>query len=156
MNKDVSISNNPITEENNDACLYGVNSLQHVTQSHGHTLSSSLSEEEDEGLDDATKAEVDPVFQEILAIVEEANGFQVAVNSVIQTAYNRSEQVRKYLGDKLTQRENKRVKNLCLKIIRHANIEVVKHRPQLVVKWSMAEQTRQDANAVNEGAAAAQ
>jgi hypothetical protein len=148
----VSISKNPITDENNDTCLYSVNSLQHVTQSHGHTLSSSLSEEENEGLDGATKAEEDPVFQEILAIVEEANGFQVAVNSVIQSAYNRSEQVRKYLGDKLTQRENKRVKNLCLKIIRHANIEVVKHKPQLLVKWSAAAQTtKRDNNDVCEG-----
>ena len=52
-------------------------------------------------------------------------------------------QIRTYLGDKLTQRENKRVKNLCLKIIRHPNIEVVKHKPQLVVRWS-AEQTIQE------------
>lgn len=40
------------------------------------------------------------------------------------------------MGEKLTQRENKRVKNLCLMIIRHQNIEVVKYKPQLVVKWS--------------------
>jgi hypothetical protein len=151
----VSISKNPVTDENNDTCLYGVNSLQHVTQSHSHMQSSLLPEEDEGFLDDAAKAEEGPIFQEILTIIEEANGFQVAVNSAIQTAYNRSEQVRNYFGDKLTQRENKRVKNLCLKVIRHSNIEVVKHRPQLVVKWSAAEQTRQDANAVNEGAAAA-
>jgi hypothetical protein len=55
------------------------------------------------------------------------------------------------LGDKLTQRENKQVKNLCLKIIRHANVEVVKHKPQLVVKWSVAAQTtNQDNNDVCE------
>jgi hypothetical protein len=40
-----------------------------------------------------------------------------------------------YIGDKLTQRENKRVKRLCLKIIRNENVQVVKYKPQLVVRW---------------------
>ena len=103
-----------------------------MTQSHGHTQSST-----EEGLNDATKGEQeDKVFEEILATIKDSNGFQIAVNSAIQSAYNRNEQVKAYLGDKLTQRENKRVKNLCLKIIRHANIEVVKYKPQLVVRWS--------------------
>jgi hypothetical protein len=135
--------NSHIVEENN-ASLWGANRFQHVTQSHGHMQSSM-----EEGLNDAAKGEEEEhkVLEEILATIKDSNGFQIAVNSAIQSVYNRNEQVRAYLGDKLTQRENKRVKNLCLKIIRHPNIEVVKYKPQLVVKWSSSSlQTEQQSH----------
>src|SRR5215211_1869333 len=98
----------------------------------------------EEGLNDATNGEEEgKVLEKILTIIKDSNGFQIAVNSAIQSAYNRNDLVKAYLGDKTTQRENKRVKNLCLKIIRHTNIEVVKYKPQLVVKWSSLQTEQQ-------------
>jgi hypothetical protein len=47
-----------------------------------------------------------------------------------------NEEIRAYLGDKLTSRENRKVRDLCLLIIRHPNIKVIKHKPQLIVRWS--------------------
>ncbi len=127
-----SIEDNSHSVEENSASLWGANHFQPLTQLHDHIQSSP-----DEGLNDATKGEEESkVLEEIVATIKEVNGFQIALNSAIQSAYNRNEQVRTYLGDKLTQRENKSVKKLCLNIIRHPNIEVVKHKPQLVVRWS--------------------
>ena len=53
--------------------------------------------------------------------------------------------MRSYLGDKLTSRENKKVIDLCLMIIRHPNIDVVKHKPQVIVRW-ISLQTEHDSH----------
>ena len=124
--------NKAIEDNSDNASLWGSKQFQHVTQSHGHIQSSTIEEE----LNDATKGEEDKILEAILDEIKSANGSQVAVNAVISSAYSKSEQVRAYLGDKLTQRENKRVKNLCLRINRHPNIWVIKWRPQLIVRWS--------------------
>jgi hypothetical protein len=145
-NNQQSCDNKPIEDisnnaEKNDASFWGFKHFQHVTQSHGHKQSSTK-----EGLNDAAKGEEEgKVLEEILATIKDSNSFQIAVNSAIQSTYNRNEQVRAYLGDKLTQRENKRVKTLCLKINRHPNIEVVKYKPQLIVRWT-SPQTGQDSH----------
>lgn len=144
------ILNGTNSDEKNNVPLWGVNPFQLVTQSHGHTQS-LLEESEDIAIGENL------AFDEILTVIKEANGFHIAVNSAIQSAYNRSKSVRAHIGDKLTQRENKRVKNLCLKIIRHENIEVVKHKPQLIVKWCNDERLGQrstDASSPNGGATA--
>ena len=116
-----------------------------MTGSHGHTL---LKPDDNDSIED-TEGQL--VTQQTLDIIKETNGSQVAVNTAIQSAYNRSEQARKYFGDKLTQRENKRVKNLCVAIIRNKNIVVVKHKPQLVVKWTCIEKTAENAGSANGG-----
>lgn len=143
------VLNGTKSDEKNNVPLWGVNPFQLVTQLHGHTQ--SLEESEDIAIGENL------AFDEILTVIKEVNGFHIAVNSAIQSAYNRSKSVRAHIGDKLTQRENKRVKNLCLKIIRHENIEVVKHKPQLIVKWCNDERLGQrstDASSPNGGATA--
>ena len=74
-------------------------------------------------------------LQEILSMIKAANGSQMVVNTCIASTHSSNEQIRSYLGDTLTPRENRKVRNLYLKIIRHHNIEVIKHKPQLVVRW---------------------
>jgi hypothetical protein len=121
---------------------WGSNQFQRVTvsqsQSHGlHTpaqLSSTTilptqpSPEE--------KAVLKAVLEAILDEIKSANGSQVAVNAVISSSCSKSEEIRAYLGDKLTSRENRKVRDLFLMIIRHPDIDVVQHKPQLVVRWS--------------------
>ena len=55
----------------------------------------------------------------------------------LQLACQRSEIVKGYFKDekKLTQRDSRTVQNLFVEINRHPNIEVVKKKPQIVVKW---------------------
>jgi hypothetical protein len=117
-----------ITEKNN-ACVWGSNDFQRVTPSHCHTPVESASRP-------ATPTDLgDIVFEEVLSIIKAANGSQLVVNTCIASGHSNNELVRTYLGDNLTSRDNRKVRDLCLKIIRHHNIEVVKHKPQLVVKW---------------------
>jgi hypothetical protein len=78
----------------------------------------------------------DIVLQEVLSIIESVNGLQIAVSSAVASAWNAHEQIRNYLGDKLTTRDSRRIRDLYLKIIRHPSIEVIKHKPQLIVRWS--------------------
>jgi hypothetical protein len=132
-------------EENNDnkASPWGSNHFQHVTPSHCHTQTEALTDEAsfhktyaDEGKEEEEKDEL-LALQEILALTKEANGSQAAFNTLIELAYNKSQQVRDYLKDqKLTSRDSRKVRNLSIKTIRHENIIVVKHKPQLVVRWS--------------------
>ena len=112
----------------NSASARGVNYFQRVTGSHGHTLLES-----DDG---DIKQEEEFAYQQVIAIIEAVDGHEVTVNTAIESAHSKSERVRNYIGPKLTQRENKRVKNLCVKIIRNENVQVVKYKPQLVVKWA--------------------
>jgi hypothetical protein len=114
--------------DKNSASARGVNYFQRVTGSHGHTLLES-----DDS--DIKREEEELAYKQIIAIIEAADGHEVVVNNAIISAHSNSEQVSNYIGDKLTQRENKRVKRLCLKIIRNENVQVVKYRPQLVVRW---------------------
>jgi hypothetical protein len=115
--------------DKNGASARGVNSFQRVTQSHGHTLLKS--EDSNAGQEEGEFA-----LRQVLAMIEDADGHEVVVNSAIQSAHCKSERIRNYIGPKLTQRENKHVKNLCVKIIRNEKVQVVKYKPQLVVKWA--------------------
>lgn len=87
----------------------------------------------------------DPTFyialQEILNSIKFANGSIISVNSAIESAHRNNELVRNYLGEKLTSRENRKVLDLNLAIIRHKNIEVVKRKPQLLVRWHEVDQS---------------
>ena len=77
----------------------------------------------------------DIAFQEVLSIIESATGNQIAVSTAMTSIWETYDQIRNYLGDKLTTRENRRIRDLYLKIIRHPNIEVIKHKPQLIIRW---------------------
>ena len=105
-----------------------------MTGSHGHTLLES-----DDS--DAEQEEAEFAYRQVLAIIEDADGHEIVVNNAIESAHSKSERVRNCLGDRLTHRENKRVKRLCLKIIRNENVQVVKYKPQLVVKWAPADKS---------------
>ena len=104
------------------------------------TQTETLTEEADSDKADANEGEEKDellVLQEILAVTKEANGSQIAFNTAVELAYNESPQVREYLKDqKLTPRDSRRVRNLSIKVIRHENIIVVKHKPQLIIRWS--------------------
>ena len=121
-----SCDNNDI--EKNNTCLWGSDRFQRVTQSHGHTPAQRASRSILDGVEDIA-------FREILSILKDANGSQLTGNAIIEAVHNQNEQVKNYLGDNLTSRHNRKVRSLCLRIIRHHNIEVIKYKPQLVVKW---------------------
>ncbi len=111
-------------------------SYERVTASHEkncHTSSETpliFKENNDEG--DNT---FNSIFQEILNIIKFANGSSISFNSVIGSANENSEAFRNYLGDKLTARENRLVRDIQLKTIRHTNVEVIKYKPQLLIRW---------------------
>ncbi len=54
---------------------------------------------------------------------------------LLRTVCKNNETVRNYLGDKLTSRENRNVRDLVSNIIRHPNIKIIKNKPQLLVRW---------------------
>jgi hypothetical protein len=92
----------------------------------------------------------DIALQEILCVIESAKGDQIAVDTVVVSVGGIYEQIRNYLGDTLTTRDNGRIRELYLRIIRHPNIEVIKHKPQLIVRWcnkeSLSETSDRDSN----------
>ena len=138
-----------ITEKNN-ARAWGSDDFQHVTPSHCHTILESA-------INPVSADTEDIAFEQILSMIKAANGPQVALSSCIISIHSRNEQIRNYLGDNLTSRDNRKVRNLSLKIIRHHNIEVVKYKPQLVVRWVEANSSGQsrprvgDDNSANGG-----
>jgi hypothetical protein len=120
-----SATNNfPSSEESN---------FQSVTLSHDRIKNDACHTEHESRIDTGIE---DIILQKILSIIESAKGHQIAISTVMTCIWNASEQIQNYLGDKLTTRENKRIRDLYLRIIRHPNIEVVKHKPQLIVRWS--------------------
>jgi hypothetical protein len=75
------------------------------------------------------------IFQELLDFTRLANGSSISFNSAMQSICKNNGVTRNYLGDKLTARENRDVRDLQLKVIRYPNIEVIKHKPQLLIRW---------------------
>jgi hypothetical protein len=119
--------------EKNSMSLWRSKSFEPVTTSHA-------------GQDSQTPYQVSPTyqesdgikyiaFQEILKVIELAGGSILAVNYVIESVCKKNKVVRDYLGDKLTSRENRKVRDLISNIIRHSNIKIVKYKPQLLVSW---------------------
>lgn len=124
----IKIDPSDITEKNN-ACAWGSNDFQRVTPSHCHTP-------EESALRSAAPTDLgDIVFEEVLSIIKDANGSELVVNTCIASVHSNKERVRTYLGENLTSRDNRKVRDLCLKIIRDHNIEVIKYKPQLIVRW---------------------
>jgi hypothetical protein len=130
------INDSDIDSANNFPVPVGSKYFQRVTASHDncHTEFESKINSRIE----------DIALQEVLSIIESAKGLQIAVSSAVASARNKREQIRKYLGDKLTTRDNRRIRDLYLRIIRHPSIEVIKHKPQLIVRWSDKESSSSD------------
>ena len=74
-------------------------------------------------------------LQEILKTIQLSDGSIIAVNYAIESVCKNNKLVREYLGDKLTSRENRNVRDLVSNVIRHPNIKIIKNKPQLLVKW---------------------
>lgn len=113
----------------------GVGLIQHVATSHSHTQNQTINYE----ADNQDSKENRLILDQILDEIRNANGLVVSVATVLEFAYRRYESVRIYIGEKLTQRENRKVRQLYLAIIHTKDIEVVKHKPQLLVKWRTLE-----------------
>ena len=106
--------------------------FEHVTVSHNQSKGGSRT-----GLESRIDTAIEDIaLQEVLSVIESVNGYQIAVRNAVISVWGAHRQIRNYLGDKLTTRENRKIKDLYLRIIRHPNIEVIKHKPQLIVRWS--------------------
>ncbi|WP_148686801.1 ArsR family transcriptional regulator [Candidatus Nitrosocosmicus hydrocola] len=116
--------------------LSGSESFEHVTLSHA--------EEDEEG--HKTQYPVSPTItdsggikyialQEILKTIQRSHGSIIAVNYAVGSVCKNNETVRNYLGDKLTSRENRNIRDIVSNVIRHPNIKIIKNKPQLLVKW---------------------
>ena len=120
--------------------------FQRVTASHDENGDSCHTEFESE-INSETE---DILLREVLSFIESAEGLEIAVSTAVTSVWNRHEQIRNYLGNTLTTRDNGRIRGLYLRIIRHPNIEVIKHKPQLIVRWadkeSPSEKSDQDSN----------
>jgi hypothetical protein len=112
-------------EEKNNASLWGSNCFQHVTVTQSDEKTGNSGNSEMHNL----------TLREVLKVIKEANGLQISFNAAIESACSRNQLVRAYLGDKLTSRENKKVRNLSVEIMHNKNIELVKHKPQLIFRW---------------------
>ena len=85
----------------------------------------------------AIKKQIVPkdVIEDILKVIRDENGL-ISLGYALQLACQRSEVVKEYFKDeKLVARESRKVRNLFVEINRHPKIEIVKKKPQLVVKW---------------------
>ena len=111
-------------EEQNNASLGGSESIQHVTVTQSEETGNSGNSE----MHNLT-------LKVVLEIIKEANGSQISFNAAVELACSSNQSVRSYIGDKLTSRENKKVRNLSVEIIHSKNIEIVKHKPQLIFRW---------------------
>ena len=109
------------SEEKNNAPLWGSDSFQHVTVTRSHDQHEDV-------------ANHNLTLKEVLNLIKEANGSQIGFNTAVESACSRNQSVRKYLGDKLTSRENKKVRRLA-EIMHHKNIEVIKTRPEIILRW---------------------
>jgi len=131
-----SISNRQNADKITES-LSGAESFEHVTLSHA---------EEEDKEEHQTQYPVSPTItdsdginytalQEILKTIQLCDGSIIAVNYAIGAVCKNNETVRNYLGDKLTSRENRNVRDLVLNVIRHPNVKIIKNKPQLLVKW---------------------
>ena len=75
------------------------------------------------------------VIEDIIKVVKDEKG-QTAANFVIELAIQASQVVKEFLkNENLTARESRKVRNILVEVVRHPNIEIVKRKPQLVVRW---------------------
>ncbi len=132
---DQSTTNNPSInidvsfKEKNKTPLWGLKSFERVTMSQEKNAHNPSQNDLTVNQGQAT------TLKEIINTIKLSNGSSITPSSVIESIRGNSEVVRNYLGDKLTARDNRRVRDLLLEIIRHPNVEVIKYKPQLLVRW---------------------
>ena len=114
----------------NSTPIWGPESFRRVTVTRSQ-------EQEDEKSDD--QEDFQYAVEQIVEEIRQANGSEIAFSSAVQSVCLHNEKVKTYLGDKLTPRENRRVRKLSVAVQRHRNIEPVKYKPQLVLKWKSSE-----------------
>jgi hypothetical protein len=112
------------SEEKNNAPVWGSKQFQHVTVTRSHVDSADSTDD------------FQYTSDRMVQVIREANGSEISFNFVVESVYSQNERVKLYLGEKLTSRENKKVRYLAVEIIRNKNIEVVKYKPLLLVKWT--------------------
>ena len=85
----------------------GSKNFQSVAMSHNRNKNDAHHTERKSKID--TRIE-DTILQKILSVIESAKGRQIAVSTVMACVWNASSQTQNFLGDKLTTRENRRIK----------------------------------------------
>jgi hypothetical protein len=108
----------------------GLENFQHVTVSQ----EISITEKEEYS---TNKKQLVPknVIEDVLKVIRDEN-VSISLGYALQLACQRSEVVKEYFkGEKLTQKDSRKVKYLFLEINRHLNIKEIKRKPQVVVKW---------------------
>lgn len=129
------------TSKNDDTSLWGSNSLEPVTLSHSTTDECEVEGEQQSpyhipSLIKENDGIKNVAFKEILKVIRSKQGSAISVNYAIECACANSEVVKNYLNGKMTSRENRDVRDIVSNIVRHCNIDVIKQKPQIVVKWS--------------------
>ena len=81
-----------------------------------------------------SKEDRQQVLQLTLDAIKAANSM-VSLVDVFRNLHDNNEMIRTYLGDTLAQRDNRKVRDLCLDVVHNVGIEVVKNRPLLIVRW---------------------
>jgi hypothetical protein len=123
----VNLDSNSISIEKNNTSPRGSKFFQ--TQSHGHTENEIIKEKIDN--------EKIAVLKLMLDAIKNAGGSIVSVVDILNSVYTKNEIVRAYIGNKLTQRENRKIRQLYVDIIRSGNyIRVEKYKPQLLLSWT--------------------
>ena len=77
--------------------------------------------------------------QQVVDKIKQANGSQIAFGSALHSVYLQNEKVKAYLGNKLTSRDNRKVRDIAVAVQRHHNIDPIKYKPQLVLRWKSSE-----------------
>lgn len=121
---------NSSSNEKNNAYVWGSKQFRHVTVTRSH-------ERKDEQSDDQDSFEY--TVKQIVEKLKQANGSQIAFSSALQSVYYQEEKVKTYLGNNLTSRGNRKVRNIAVAVLRHENIDPVKYKPQLVLRWKSPE-----------------
>ena len=124
------VKENNLNNQKNNSSLQDEKCFTHVTTSHENCHTEKIE-------DYTTNKQLVPknVIEDILKEIRDENGI-IALGNALQLACQKSEMVRDYLRDeKLTARDSRKVRNLFVEINRHPKVEVVKKKPQLVVKW---------------------
>jgi hypothetical protein len=132
-----------LTSKNDDTSLWGSNSLELVTLSHSTTDECEVEVEGEQQSPYHIPSSIkdndgikNVAFKEILKVIRSKQGFAISVNFAIECACANSEAVKNYLNGKMTSRENRDVRDIVSNIVRHCNIDVIKQKPEMVVKWS--------------------
>ncbi len=116
-------------EEKNNMSL--VESFQRVT-SEARAMNDNLSAEETGTNDEVMNF----IITSLIGVIKTGNGSIFSLDSILRSIYDQNENVRRYLGDQITQRENRKVRRIYLAILHYGNqIHVVKTKPQVTVKW---------------------